>query len=199
MTQILLFMNTHLAEFIEAKNEIFSEVNLNKMESKLGTRWRENIEDMFDRMETGRTRSLKLDRGSSAMMNYLNGGIGTIMNFNTRSAALQTISTLNFLNMRENNPLSAAKAMGNVPQFAKDFMFIMNSPMLKQRRDGLSINVTEAEIASAAAASKNPIQSVISKVLKAGYIPTKLADSFAISFYILCVYKEHFISKILTF
>ena len=172
----------YLQQFIDVKNEIFSEVNLNKMESKLGTRWRENIEDMFDRMETGRTRSLKLDRGSSAMMNYLNGGIGTIMNFNTRSAALQTISTLNFLNMRENNPISAAKAMGNIPQFAKDFKFIMNSDMLKQRRDGLAINVTEAEIASAAASSPNMIQGIISKVLKVGYTPTKLADSFAISF-----------------
>ena len=172
----------YLQEWVDVKNEIFSETNLNKMESKLGTRWRENITDMFDRMETGRTRSLKLDRGSAAMMNYLNGGIGTIMNFNTRSAALQTISTLNFLNMRENNPIAAARAMANVPQFAKDFMFIMNSPMLKQRRDGLSINVTEAEIASAAASSPNMIQGVISKVLKVGYTPTKLADSFAISF-----------------
>ena len=172
----------YLQEWIDRKNEIFTEPNLNKMESKLGTRWRENITDMFDRMETGRTRSLKLDRGSSAMMNYLNGGIGTIMNFNTRSAALQTISTLNFLNMRENNPISAALAMGNVKQFSKDFMFIMNSDMLKQRRDGLSINVTEAEIASAAASSKNMIQGIISKVLKVGYTPTKLADSFAISF-----------------
>ena len=54
--------------------------------------------------------------------------------------------------------------------------------MLKQRRDGLEINVTEAEIASAAAGSKNPIQSIIAKVLKVGYTPTKLADSFAISF-----------------
>jgi len=172
----------YLQQFIDVKNEIFSEANLNKMESKLGTRWRENITDMFDRMQTGRTRSLKLDRGSSAMMNYLNGGIGTIMNFNTRSAALQTISTLNFLNMRENNPISAARAMGNIPQFSKDFMTIMNSDMLKQRRDGLAINVTEAEIASAAASSPNMIQGVISKVLKVGYTPTKLADSFAISF-----------------
>lgn len=172
----------YLQEWIDRKNEIFTEQNLNKMESKLGTRWRENIADMFDRMETGRTRSLKMDRGSSAMMNYLNGGIGTIMNFNTRSAALQTISTLNFLNMRENNPIAAARAMGNVKQFSKDFMFIMNSDMLKQRRDGLSINVTEAEIASAAASSPNMIQGVISKVLKVGYTPTKLADSFAISF-----------------
>ena len=171
----------YLQEWIERKNEMFTEENLNKMESKLGTEWRENIEDMFDRMETGRTRSLKLDRGSAIMMNYLNGGIGTIMNFNTRSAVLQTISTTNFLNMRENNPIAAAMAMGNVKQFSKDFMYIMNSDMLKQRRDGLAINVTEAEIASAAASSQNPVQSIISKVLKAGYLPTKLADSFAIS------------------
>jgi hypothetical protein len=171
----------YLQEWIDAKNEIFTEANLNKMESKLGTNWRENIADMFDRMETGRTRSLKLDKGSAAMMNYLNGGIGTIMNFNTRSAVLQTISTTNFLNMRENNPIAAARAMGNVKQFAKDFKYIMNSDMLKQRRDGLAINVTEAELASAAASSTNPIQGMIAKVLKAGYLPTKMADSFAIS------------------
>ena len=172
----------YLQEWIDVKNEIFSPENFNKMESKLGTRWRESIEDMFDRMETGRTRSITSDRGSAMMMNYLNGSVGTIMNFNTRSAALQTISTLNFLNMRENNPIAAARAMGNVKQFSKDFMKIMNSDMLKQRRDGLEINVTEAEIASAAVGSKNPIQAIIAKVLKAGYLPTKLADSFAISF-----------------
>jgi hypothetical protein len=172
----------YLQEWIDVKNEIFTEANLNKMESKLGTRWRENIEDMFDRMETGRTRSLKMDRGSAMMMNYLNGSIGSIMNFNTRSAALQTISTLNFLNMRENNPIAAAAAMGNTKQFVKDFKYIMNSDMLKQRRDGLAMNVTEAELASAAEGSKNPIQSIIAKVLKHGYLPTKMADSFAISF-----------------
>ena len=172
----------YLQEWVDVKNEIFSPENFNKMESKLGTRWRENTEDMFDRMETGRTRSLTMDRGSAMMMNYLNGSVGTIMNFNTRSAALQTISTLNFLNMRENNPVAAAKVMANTKQFSKDFMDIMNSDMLKQRRDGLQINVTEAEIASAAAQSKNPINSIIAKILKVGYLPTKLADSFAISF-----------------
>ena len=172
----------YLNNFINIKNEVFSEKNLNKMESKLGSNWRESMEDILDRMETGRTRSLTLDRGSSMMMNYLNGGVGTIMNFNTRSALLQTISTINFLNMRENNPVAAAMAMANTRQFVKDFMFIMNSDMLKQRRDGLAINVTEAELASAAATSKNPVNSMIAKILKVGYTPTKLADSFAISF-----------------
>ena len=145
---------------------------------------------MFDRMETGRTRYLKLERGSEAMMNYVNGGIGSIMNYSTRSAVLQTISTTNLLDMRENNPIAAARAMGNVKQFAKDFKFIMNSDMLKQRRDGLARNVTEAEIAPAATASKTPIQSIISKVLIAGYLPTKMADSFAISFGCATFYRN---------
>ena len=170
-----------LQEWIDIKNEIFSEQNMNKIESKLGTKWRENIEDMFNRMETGRTTSEKIDKGSQMLVNYLNGSVGTIMNFNTRSAMLQTISTLNFLNMRENNPIAAAKAMGNIKQFTKDFMFIMNSDMLKQRRNGLEINVSEAELAEAAASSKNSINAMLAKVLKVGYTPTKLADSFAIS------------------
>ena len=151
------------------------------MESKLGRNWRETIEDMFDRMETGRTRSMNIGRIGNKIMNYLNGSTGTIMNFNTRSAMLQLISTVNFVNSSFNNPLMAAKAFANQPQYWKDFMFIMNSDMLKQRRQGLQINVSEVELANAAANSKNPARAALAKILKAGYIPTKIADSFAIS------------------
>ena len=171
----------YIKDFIEAKNEIFTEANLNKMESKLGKNWRETIEDMFDRMETGRTRAENLSSSSRRLMNYLNGSTGTIMNFNTRSATLQLISTVNFINSSFNNPLMAAKAFANQPQYWKDFMTIMNSDMLKQRRQGLEINVSEAELAAAASNSKNPAKAVIAKILKAGYLPTKIADSFAIS------------------
>jgi DNA repair protein RadC len=171
----------YIQDFIEAKNEIFTEANLNKMESKLGRNWRETIEDMFDRMETGRTRSMSIGKIGNKIMNYLNGSTGTIMNFNTRSASLQLISTVNFVNSSFNNPLMAAKAFANQPQYWKDFMKIMNSDMLKQRRQGLQINVSEVELANAAANSKNPARSAIAKILKAGYIPTKIADSFAIS------------------
>ena len=48
----------YIGDWIEIKNEVFSKENLNKMESRLGTRWRSDIEDLLDRMETGRTRSL---------------------------------------------------------------------------------------------------------------------------------------------
>jgi len=171
----------YIQEFIDVKNEIFSEVNLNKMESKLGTNWREVTEDMFDRMETGRTRSMNMGKTGNAIMNYLNGSVGAIMNFNTRSAVLQTISSVNFINHSFNNPLRAGAAFANQKQYWKDFMYLMNSDMLKQRRAGLEINVTEAELAAATKGSKNPAKVAIAKILKAGYLPTKIADSFAIA------------------
>jgi hypothetical protein len=103
------------------------------------------------------------------------------MNLNTRSAMLQLISSVNFINHSFNNPLAATRAFANQPQYWKDFMTIMNSDMLVQRRAGLRINVTEAELAAAASGSKNPAKAVIAKILKAGYLPTKIADSFAIA------------------
>jgi len=175
----------YIQDFIDAKNEIFSEKNLNKMESKLGTNWRWNMEEMLDRMETGRTRSSKMGKLGNEVMNYLNGSVGTIMNLNTRSATLQLISTVNFVNHAENNPLAMAKAFANQPQYWKDFVYIMNSNMLRQRRAGLKINVTEAELASAADVKNKgavgTMKRVIAWTLKQGYLPTKIADSFAIS------------------
>jgi len=171
----------YIGDWIEAKNEIFSEANLNKMESELGPKWRESIDDMLYRMESGRTRRRDLGRIGNNVMDYLNGSVGTIMSLNTRSAALQLISTVNFINHAENNPLAAARAFANQPQYWKDFIHIMNSDMLRQRRDGLKINVTEAELAAAVHGKGNKFKKALAWVLKQGYIPTKVADSFAIS------------------
>jgi hypothetical protein len=171
----------YIADWVEVKNEVFSEENLNKMESRLGTRWRESIEDMFSRMETGRTRSLKMGRIGNAIMDYLNGAVGAIMNFNTRSGVLQSISSVNFLNFSDNNVLAAGKAFANIPQYTKDFMRILNSDMLVQRREGLKINVNEAELATVAAEGKNRYQRTLAWVLKQGFLPTKIVDSFAIA------------------
>jgi predicted kinase len=171
----------YIADWIEAKNEIFSETNLNKMESRLGSRWRSDIEDMFNRMETGRTRGRDMGRIGNKVMNYLNGSVGAIMNLNTRSATLQLISSVNFINHAENNPFAAARAFANQPQYWKDFMRIMNSDMLLQRRAGLKINVTEAELAAAVDGKGSKAKRALAWILKQGYIPTKVADSFAIA------------------
>mgnify|MGYP003641782432 CR=1 FL=1 len=173
-----------LKDWLDVKNEIFSTENLNKMEAELGPRWRESMEGMLYRMETGSTRN-EMGRTGNTIMNYLNGSVGTIMNFNTRSATLQLISTVNFINHAENNPLAASKAFLNQPQYWRDFKKIMNSDMLKQRRQGLEMNVTEAELAAAAnvkgKGALGAAKRAFAQILKAGYLPTKMADSFAIS------------------
>ena len=171
----------YIGEWIERKNEIFTKENMAKMESELGPLWREATENMFDRMETGKTRNRDLGRIGNNVMNYLNGSVGAIMNFNTRSATLQLMSSVNFINHAENNVYAAGKAFANQPQYWKDFMTIMNSDMLKQRRDGLKINVTEAELAAAVHGPGSKAKKALSWILKQGYIPTKIADSFAIS------------------
>ena len=171
----------YLGEWLERSKEIFSEENLNKMEAELGPKWRESMDNMLYRMETGSTRNNDMGRIGNNIMNYLNGSVGAIMNLNTRSAVLQLISTVNFINHAENNPFQAAKAFANQPQYWKDFMKIMNSDMLKQRRDGLQINVTEAELAAAVTGKGSKAKRALSWILKQGYLPTKIADSFAIS------------------
>ena len=88
-------------------------------------------------METGTNRTVGTQGASKAWLDWVNGSVGATMFWNTRSAMLQTISTVNFTNLAENNPLAQAKAFANQPQFWKDFSFIFNSPMLKQRRSGL--------------------------------------------------------------
>lgn len=171
----------YIADWIEAKDIVLSTENLNKMEAELGPKWREAVDLMLDRMQTGRSRGKNLGRIGNSVMNYLNGSVGAIMNLNTRSAVLQLISTVNFINHAENNPFQAARAFANQPQYWKDFMYIMNSDMLKQRRDGLKINVTEAELAAAVNGKGNKASQALSWILKQGYLPTKIADSFAIS------------------
>tara|TARA_Y100000361_G_C11116282_1_gene320585 strand:- start:75 stop:1169 length:1095 start_codon:yes stop_codon:yes gene_type:complete len=53
--------------------------------------------------------------------------------------------------------------------------------MLKQRRRGLQTDVNEAEIANAAAGAKNKASAVLAYLLKIGFTPTQIADSFAIA------------------
>jgi hypothetical protein len=58
---------------------------------------------------------------------------------------------------------------------------IFNSDKLKQRRGGLKSDVQEAEIANAAKNTEDKANAVISYLLKIGFTPTQLADSFAIA------------------
>ena len=170
-----------LAEFIENADAFFSKDNLNKMEAAYGKDFRESLEDMLYRIKTGQNRPSGTDASTKKWMNWLNNSVGAIMFFNTKSAVLQLMSTVNYLNWSDNNFLLAGKAFANQKQFWSDFSMLWNSDFLKQRRFGLSTDINEAEIANAAAGAKNKATAVLAYLLKKGFLPTQIADSFAIA------------------
>jgi len=170
-----------LAEWQQNKDVIFSPQNLNKIEAIYGSKFREALQDILYRMETGRNRPTGSGRLMNTYMNWVNNSVGAIMFFNMRSALLQTISATNFINWSDNNPLKAAAAFANQPQYWKDFAFLFNSDFLKQRRAGNQRGINEAELSSAVAGAENKAKAAIAWLLKKGFLPTQIADSFAIA------------------
>jgi len=185
-TDLLSGLNTvvrakYLKQWQNNVDEVFSETNMNKLEAAYGKGYRDALENMLGRMKTGSNRGFKGDTLTGRFIDWINNSVGAIMFFNMRSAVLQTISAVNFVNWSDNNPLKAAAAFGNQPQYWSDVIKLMNSDYLVERRNGLKINVSEADIAEIAAESKNKAKAFISKILKLGFLPTQIADSFAIA------------------
>ena len=173
------------AEFLENVGIIFSEENMNKIEATYGKGFREALEDMLFRIENGTNRNFGTEnRLVNRFMNWLNGAIGTTMFFNSRSALLQTLSTVNFINWEDNNILAASKAFANQKQFWADFTMLFNSNMLKQRRSGLGMDINAQELAEYVANASGPMakyKAALNFILSKGFLPTQMADSFAIA------------------
>ncbi len=170
-----------LKEWQDNADVIFSKENLNKLRASFGDNYIEALQDMLYRMKTGRNRPSGANKLTNRFMNWVNDAVGTIMFFNTRSALLQTLSIVNFINWHDNNPIQAAKAFANQKQFWSDFSMLFNSDFLKQRRSGLKNDVNADDIANAAETATNKSKAVFASLLKAGFLPTQIADSFAIA------------------
>lgn len=162
-------------------DEIFSEANLNKLEAAYGKAYRVAMENILHRMKTGRNRSFGTDTVTGRFTDWLTNSVGAIMFFNTRSAVLQTISAVNFINFTDNNILKAGLAFANQKQYWSDFAKLFNSPFLLDRRSGIKINVNEADIADMAKGPGNSARNVLAGILRLGFLPTQIADSFAIA------------------
>lgn len=183
-TDLLETLNTskraeYLKEWQDNVDVIFSNKNLNKIEAAYGPKFKYALENVLTRMKTGRNRTYGTDSLTGRVTDWLTNSIGAIMFFNTRSAILQTISAVNFINFSDNNPLAATKAFSNQKQYWSDFLKLYNSDFLIDRRDGLRLNVNESDIADMA--KQSGVRGVISEILKAGFLPTQMADSFAIA------------------
>ena len=173
--------DVYFEEFNENANIIFSEENLNKIEAGFGNGVREALEDMLYRIKTGKNRPQGQNKIVNRFMNYLNGSVGSVMFFNMRSALLQQMSIVNYINFADNNIFAAAKAFANQPQYWEDWAMIFNSDMLKQRRSGIRTDVNGAELAETLKKSKFTSRALISKLLELGFLPTQIGDNIAIA------------------
>ena len=171
-----------LQEWIENKNIILSRQNINKIEAVYGSWFREALEDILFRMENGGNRKSGGNRTVNFFTEWINDSIGAIMFFNMRSALLQTISTVNFINWGDNNLFKAAGAFANQPQFWADFVMLFNSDQLKQRRGGLQTDVSASELTKSFAENGYSPRTLLRALLQFGFTPTQIADSFAIAF-----------------
>ena len=175
------FRRKAMTEFDENVEIIFSEKNLNKLEAIFGSKWVESLKDSLRRMKSGSNRPVYQGGGArivNSMLDWLNGSVGAIMFVNMRSGLLQLISNINFINWGDNNIYAAAKAFAS-KEYWPTVLKLMNSDYLVNRRDGLKINVNEAELADAA--NKNGMQGAISYLLDKGFIITRIMDSLAIA------------------
>jgi len=170
-------------KFNEAKDAIFSDDFMNKVEAVYGKEFRNALGDALYRMETGRSRSSGVDPQVGALWNWFRGSVGVTMFFHTRSAILQTISFSNYIDLENNNLIAASKAFADQRQFWEDFMFLMKSEYLAQRRGGLSTEINMQDLADDLnAGGAVGTRSIISKLLQVGFSFTQAGDAFAISF-----------------
>ena len=179
-----------LKEYIENSEALFGKLGkngeitgpiANKLKAEFGSNYIEALSDVLYRMKNGRGREFGKNRLANKFNNWISNAVGSIMFLNTRSALLQQVSLVNFINLSDNNPIAFAKALANPEQYAADYVKLLNSDFLKQRRGGLSIDVNEDEIAKAAAGGGNTVSNIISVILKKGFVLTTWADSHAIA------------------
>jgi hypothetical protein len=162
-----------LAEWQQNADEMFSKENLNKIQAIYGNKFREALEDILYRMKHGTNRPTGSSRLTNNFMNWINNSTGAIMFFNMRSALLQTLSTTNYINWTDNNPLKAAMAFANQKQYWSDFSALFNSDFLKQRRSGNQRSINEAELTTAVANSDNKAKAAIAWLLQKGFYQLK--------------------------
>ena len=178
------------AEFIEASENFFGKLNnrgeiqgpiANKLRAAYGDNYVESLSDILYRMKNGRGREFGKNKLVNQLNNWISNSVGAVMFLNARSALLQQVSLVNFINLSDNNPIKFAAAIANTKQYWADYLALLNSDYLVQRRSGIKIDVNQDELVKAAESGRNPVQSVISLILKKGFVLTTWGDSHAIA------------------
>ena len=160
-------------------DKIYSKQNLNNLEAKYGTKYRTALENMIARIKSGSNRKPSKNAWENNLADWLNGANAVTMSLNSKSGVMQLTSSINFLNMSDNNPLMAGKAIANIPSYAAAVKKIWQSDYLQRRMGGDKIDVSQNEVAEAA--KSNGVKGLTNLILQKGYIVTRAADAAAIA------------------
>ncbi len=173
----------HLAQWQANVDMFFNKDNMNRLQVLYGDNYVRSLKGSLAAMKRGSNRVSSGDKEFNSVLDYINNSVGAVMFLNTKSAVLQSLSAINYINFKDNNPLAIAKTLKDPKAFTKQFNELWNSDYLLSRRDGLKINVSEAEVAQMLqGGTGNWFNTVTAKAIKAGFTPTRLMDSFAIAF-----------------
>ena len=188
------------ADWVEIKNAAFSENNLNKIRALYGKRYYHALKGMLDRMESGIAFPMKLSSFEQQVLNWARGSISNVMFWNFRSASLQLLSLLNYIDIENNNPVEVMKTLNDFDQYVSDVAYLWSSPYLQSRRGGgFDLNQEELEKLTAKTKDKdfidglkkslegglkNPGSAIVNLyryLLRNGFKLTQWGDSTAIS------------------
>ncbi len=178
--------NLRRADFLQTFNknkaEIFDKQNYNRIEATYGKKFVNSLRNILTRMETGSSFEQTTNYELKNILDWMRGSVAVTMFLNTRSAVLQTISMVNFINWGDNNVF---KQRPFSPQWNKDFIYLLNSDFLTERREGLRADILEQDIAEIAADTRTgwrgKMKQLHFKLLQKGFIFTKYGDSLAIA------------------
>ena len=164
--------------FNNKKNDIFTDKVRDKVKTEKGSKFYEALDNSLKRMSNGKSVGGPTSKIGQAWNNFLQGSVGVTMFFNLRSAALQTLSILNYATETK----SPMKFLGNLmkPSTFAEAKALFNSSYLKERRARAGFDVNANEMLSAA--RKGNLSGFTQKLLNKGFIATSAVDSIAVAF-----------------
>ena len=172
-------LKEQLSDFLKDKKDYFSEKDLDNIESKMGKPYRNALDNSLSRMSGNTGRGP--DSETRGWNDWLQGSVGTIMFLNFRSAALQGLSTWNYMSPNNlvgfNKDLALTFKPGSAQR--QRFKEMWNDPMLKERRARAGFDVNAEEILDDI--GRGNFNKTVGKILNKGFVLTSLMDSFAIA------------------
>ena len=167
----------HLKNWKQNIDTFFTPDTWDALKRSHGPEYVAAMKDMIRRMKAGSNRGA--NGNPNPFYKWMGNAVAATMFINRRSAILQLLSTVNYIGVGPNTTAKALKAFANFGQFSKDVAKLWNSPFLKDRRQGAKFDVLTDALQEDT--SEGWVARQFAKIRRFGFLPTQMADSFAIA------------------